>query len=355
MNKKLIAAAIAAVMAAPVVSAADTTLYGKAHVDIRSEDTGSSDNYSANSNASRIGIKGSEDLGDGLKAIFQFEMQYDMTDSAGSDDLLKSRNSFVGLSGGFGTFLVGKHDTPAKWALNATKLSKVSDSIVDFENSNGFSEVRANDAIAYISPSFSGFTVAAAIIPGEETGNVTTTKTAGLNAAKTAVVVNTNTNANAADGLADAYSLGAMYSGGGLKVGVGYEVFSDSIYGGGAAGDQKMWQVTAAYTFGDFMVGGAYENTDDFGGRNGDEAETWALHARAAFGNNYAFVQYGNDEHKLAAGSSGTAVDDETFGIGVGHKFSKRTQVYAAYKNVDNGLVGGQDEDAFALGMVHDF
>jgi len=337
MNKKLIAAAVAAVMAAPVVSAADTTLYGIAHMDIRSTDAGNNnDAYSVNSNSSRIGVKGSEDLGDGLKAIFQFEMTYTGTDGASGGTgaaIGSARNSFVGLSGGFGTFLVGTHDTPAKIALNSAKLSTVSDSLLDFEAS-GFTEFRTANAIAYVSPNFSGFTVAAAVLPGEETA------TAG------------NT-APLANGLADAYSLGAMYAGGGLKAGVGYEVMDGDIDAIGGAADQEMWQAAASYTFGDFFVGGAYENMDDAGGVAGAERETYGLTARATLSNNYVFANYTNDEHKTAAGVS--TLENDTFGIGVGHKFSKRTQVYAMYENIDNGLTGGQDTDAFSLGMVHNF
>ncbi|RMG36448.1 MAG: porin, partial [Gammaproteobacteria bacterium] len=258
MNKKLIAAAIAAVVAAPAAVAADTTLYGKAHVDIRSTDglvggATNGDNYSVNSNASRLGIKGSEDLGNGLKAIFKYEMEYDID----GDDPLNvpisgARNAYVGLSGGFGTVLAGRHDTPAKVAFYASGTELVGDSVVDMNSiaqgvgaPKTFTEFRADNAIAYITPNFSGFTAAVAVVPGEKNG--------------------TNNTLQAANGLADAYSVGVLYAGGGLKAGIGYEVFTSELFGGGTAKDQKMWQAGGSYTFGDVMVGVNYENMSDRG------------------------------------------------------------------------------------------
>jgi predicted porin len=347
MNKKIIAAAIAAVVAAPAVSAADTTVYGKAHVFVAKNDMGSTDNYTAESTNSRLGVKGSEDLGNGLKAIFKYETTVNITDGSSAGGTFGSaRNAYVGLSGDFGTFLVGRHDTPMKVAFYASGTDYLDGSIVDM-NTNGFYERRLDNAIAYISPSFSGFTVAAAIVPGEKSGTATTTKSAGLNAAKTAVVVNTTTNANTADSLNDAYSLGVIYAGGGLKASVGYEVATSDYLG--KANDDKTWQAGASYTFGDFVVGGNFQKTSDMGGAAGVDMTIWALSAKANFGNNYVIAEYGNNDTDLKK-------DVDTLGLAVGHKFSKRTQVYAAYENVDDSNAGSsKDGDRFALGMIHTF
>ncbi len=348
MNKKLIAAAIAAVVAAPAAVAADTTLYGKVNVSIQANDNGDKgDNYTVNSNASRIGIKGSEDLGNGLKAIFKYEMGYDVTDGGAKNDVkdangntigttsgtpISARNAYVGLSGSFGTVLAGRHDTPAKVAYYASGTDVLDGTPADL-NELGFTEKRADNAIAYISPNFSGVTVAAAVVPGEGTG-----KTAATD--------------NPANGLADAYSLAVIYGGGGLKVGIGYEVFSGDVNNAANSTatnlvDQKMWQVGASYTFGDFTVGAQYEDKSDIDGVAGDDHTIWALSGKANFGNNYVAVTYGE---KDPSGANNTV---KRFGIGVGHKFSKRTQVYAAYANQDNA--GTADTSNFALGMIHTF
>jgi predicted porin len=383
MNKKLIAAAIAAVVAAPAVSAADTTLYGKAHVSIQSNDNGAGDNYSVNSNASRLGVKGSEDLGDGLKAIFGYEMGYDITDG-GANGPISARNAYVGLAGDWGTFLAGRHDTPAKIAFYAAGTDLLGDSIIDMNASGarvGFSEVRADNAIAYVSPSFSGFTVAAAIVPGEQSGvaaaastntvgvwtNGVTSATGGNVIGQTSggkVVLDGNAGTgfptyvgttavvtpgakNGANNLADAYSLGLMYAGGGLKASLGYEVFGNDLFGGSPAKDQKMLQAGVSYTFGDFTIGGNYEDKKDVGGVANADLKVWGLAGKANFGNNFVIANYINSDPSAASST-------DRYGLAVGHTFSKRTQVYAAYENQDNPT-GTADTSAFSLGMIHSF
>ena len=188
MNKKLLAAAVAAAVVAAPAAFAESTVYGKMHtsVDMIDYETSNEDNWEMNSRASRLGFKGSEDLGNGLKAIYQIELQVNSgggSDGQGSDSFLSrsSRNTFIGLAGDWGTFLVGRHDTPAKMAFYAAGNERLGDSVIDLNignNLNGtaatnapigvFHEYRADNAIAYVSPNFSGFTFAAAIIPGED-------------------------------------------------------------------------------------------------------------------------------------------------------------------------------------------
>ena len=356
MNKKFIAASIAAVVAAPVVAvAADTTLYGNAHVSIQSNDNGATDNYTVNSNSSLIGIKGSEDLGDGLKAIFKYEMGYNISDTGGGSPI-SARNAYVGLSGSWGTFLAGRHDTPAKVAFYASGTDFLDDSVIDMNKIAGsskftstFTEVRADNAIAYISPNMAGFTVAAAVVPGE--------------------------GGSSANGLADAYSLTAIYSGGGLKASVGYEFMAMEILRSAFSSapwtpdyDQTTWQAGASYTFGDFTIGANYEKDSDYIGEKGLDRTAWAVAGKVNFGNNYLVVNYGNNDRDQSESASDplehgnfTAMENaDGYGIAVGHKFSKRTQVYAAYHVTDytgkrkNGT-SFEDEASFALGMIHTF
>ncbi len=320
MNKKLIAAAIAAVVAAPAAVAADTTLYGKFHLSIQANDNGATDNYTVNSNASRLGVKGSEDLGDGLKAIFKAEFGLNLDNNPGINS---GRNAYVGLSGGFGTFLTGKHDTPAKVGFYAAGNDHLGDSVIDF-NKIGFTERRLANAIAYISPNMSGVTVAGAIVPGE--GGATN------------------------NDLANAYSLTAIYGGGGVKASIGYEVAGKEYLGGTATSDEKMLQIGGSYSFGDFTIGGEYQDVSNKGGAANADQTVWGLAGKASFGSNYVVINYGEDKMEVGA----TSWTDKRLGIGVGHKFSKRTQVYAAYANQNNAAPAA-DTSNFALGMIHTF
>ena len=118
MNKKLLVVAVAAAVAAPVTAIADVTIYGKLHMSldyVMSDNQAASgqdkNNLNVSSNSSRIGFKGSEDLGGGLKGIWQVEQSVNL-DESGSQ--WATRNSFLGVSSGFGDLLLGRHDTPYK-------------------------------------------------------------------------------------------------------------------------------------------------------------------------------------------------------------------------------------------------
>ena len=367
MNKKLLAAAVAAAVVAAPAAFADSTIYGKFHVSVDSVDDDSTDvdSYFANSRSSRLGFKGSEDLGNGLKAIFQFETT--VLVDGGNDQSVgtgfgSQRNTFIGLAGDFGTFLVGRHDTPAKIAFYATGTENLGDSILDLNpgslNPIGvFSEFRANNAIAYVSPNFGGFTVAAAIIPGEQSGEKSSSRTVCTPTSPTANTCVTDPGkANDNDGIADHYSLGAMYSGNGLKVGLGYESKTqlDNAVGDSDA-EWDYWQLGASYTMNNFTIGANYEDSSDYDFDKGTDYTAYAITGRAQFGNNAINLVYTNsskdpdDEKKT---------ETDGWGIGADHAFSKRTTAYIAYASnntKDKEKDTDDDDNVFSLGMIHNF
>ena len=122
MKKSILAIAVAATMAAPAAVMAAPTVYGNVHLSINAADNdvpNADNNIQMSSNTSAIGVKGSEDLGDGLKAIYKVEFGVNVLgkpdttpddsagDAAGSDGVLNGRDQFVGLKGGWGTAKVG--------------------------------------------------------------------------------------------------------------------------------------------------------------------------------------------------------------------------------------------------------
>jgi predicted porin len=87
------------------------TLYGRMNVTLENQKAkGSSAVNRVVNNASRLGVRGVEDLGGGLKAIFQIESGLAPDDASGG--ALASRDSWVGLRGGFGEFRIGRQTTP---------------------------------------------------------------------------------------------------------------------------------------------------------------------------------------------------------------------------------------------------
>jgi len=278
MKKKLLTLAVAAALPMATQAAnAEVTIYGKIHasIDYVSYDDdkivpgGDTDSqWDVTSRASRLGFKGSEDLGDGLKLIWKLESGIDVSGGSGG---LSARNRYIGLAGG--------------WA--------------DYNLSGaGFVDIRAKDAIAYVSPSFAGLTLVGAIVPdGDYDG----------------------------DGdFAGGYSLAAMYSNGGLFLAGAYENVDD-LFGGA---DLTHWRIGAGFDMGAFHIGGVYADQDDFTG-----GAVYTINGSWTFGNNVLKAMWERSEDMIALGGD----DSDTWAIGLDHNFSKRSKA------------------GFSMGMVHKF
>ncbi len=331
MNKKIIAAAIAAsFVAAPAI--AEPTVYGKIHNSVDFVDggaAGTQDEVSVEDRDSKLGFKGSEDLGNGLKAVYQMEFAVDTSDLGG---FTGGRNTFVGLAGDFGTFVVGQHDTPHK--MSTGKLNFFGDQAGDYKGVAGLEDVRAQDAIAYISPNFSGLTVAAAIVPG---GDVPAT-------------------ANDNDEIAAGMSIAAMYSNGGLYAALAFEDLEDHAGPAALGLAEEKVRVGLGYTMDNIGLALVYEDRQDIGAVAGADAETIYIAGKYTMGNNVIKAMYANIDN------SGGAQDQDSWGIGLDHNFSKRTQAYVQYVNGEAtprqsniAASAANDVDVFSIGMAHSF
>ena len=136
--------------------AADVEVYGKANLSLQSSDEGEGSFTEVKSNASRIGLKGSHDLGDGLTVLYKAEFQVDLDGDSDSGDSITDRNQYVGLAGSFGEVLLGKNDTMLKQSQG--KVDLFSDLNGDIK-SLWKGENRMADTLSYKSPKFSDFQV----------------------------------------------------------------------------------------------------------------------------------------------------------------------------------------------------
>ncbi|OHX11352.1 porin [Chromobacterium sphagni] len=154
MKKTLIALAVATL---PAAAFADVTIYGQIKAGVENVDAGGMNKTNIDDLGSRIGFKGSEDLGNGLKAIWQVESGLDIDGSNRQGyGSFASRESFVGLDTGFGKVRLGNISTfsdsnmsvvnPWESASNALQLNaftrddeRVKNAIrFDTANYNGF-------------------------------------------------------------------------------------------------------------------------------------------------------------------------------------------------------------------------
>jgi predicted porin len=348
MKKQLLAAAVATAIAVPMAASADVTVYGKLHYSIDSIDyesgvsgailgTGNDsldpgyDGVAVNSHSSRFGIKGSEDLGNGLSAVFQMEFEIAADDLG---DIKNKRNTYVALAGSWGVAGIGQVDTPYKSSTG--KLELFGDNIGDY-NQLGFNDIRASDAVFYMSPNWNGFSfVAAVVLPSEDLD---------------------------ADGI-EATSIAATYSNGPWFASLAYEAITgeyvDALHTVGDDADYDKWRLGLGYTANGFHVGYIYENREIDGlaglGYSSDDADSHQLSASYTAGNNTFKVAYGTvDDWGMSGTKLPYSVDDgEQWTVGVDHKLSSRTKVYATYSDFSEDTAN-MDWDAFSLGIVHKF
>ena len=337
MNKKLLAIAVGAAMVAPVVATAGVTVYGRAQVEVAnySVDTptvNGSGTTTKLKNSSvdgvdvldaggqgRVGIKASEDLGNGLTGIAKYEFKADAADnsvtSAGGS--LSARDSMVGLKGSFGTVMLGNLKSPYKYAggvkydpfvttaLEARKHGGMSSGSLGH---NGF----VNDLIAYATPK----------------GPVTAAVAYG---------------AAENDGLV---SLDVKYHQGGIEAFVAYIDSGDRL-NGGVSGDDTAYSATkigGQFKTGPHKISLQYEDITDTDSAGVDTSPTVVfLGYQMKMGKNTFAIQAGQT-------SFDTTTDDATYtALGIIHKFSKETRVYAGYRDTSDV------ESVVTVGLRKDF
>ena len=371
MQKKLIALAIAGLglIGSAAFAQTNVTLYGVIDASVDISDNGDSTagakgirTSKISSNVSRIGFKGSEDLGDGLKAVFQIESAINADNNNDSNGApaagsWNSRNTYVGLAGGWGSVKLGNIDTPYKNSTAGFDLFR--DHLADKRSLMGKGLIafdgRAPNIALFESADYNGFSVAAAHVAGAETAT-----TEGQKKGNAWSLSGTYTNGPWTGTLAhERHNLGSIGTG----------TIAAAVLGN-VDKQEHATKLGVGYKVNAFRVGFAYEHTND------DLVITKA-HNAWTLGGGYTF---GNNEAKLAythagdiSGTSNTGA--KQWAIGVDHILSKRTKVYAEYVKLSNdnaagySLTGaganstgnviakgaGADPSAFQFGVKHAF
>ena len=238
MKKSLIALAVLAASGAAMAQSS-VTLYGVADAGVGKIEAGSlaggndaSDktefigNSLMNNGNSRLGVRGTEDLGGGLKAGFNFETGIDLDDGSATNSAFWARQANVWLGGNWGTLKLGRQFTPSYLTLATYELTGAANysALTNTYNVAGIG-FRANSAFAYVTPDMGGFSAAVAYV----------TKT-DLGLSK------------------DAYDLGLMYNNGPIAVGVSANKFGTS---------KTNYQAGAKYSFGNFAIAGSYTSASN--------------------------------------------------------------------------------------------
>lgn len=344
MQAKRLAAALAVTFTAatPLFAAAQTnvTLYGILDAAVSSQDTGGPEGRttvvnSGNQSSSRFGFRGTEDLGNGLKAMFNLEAGAAI-DTGAADSALFGRRAVVGLEGGFGLLTLGREYSPIAAVAAATDAfgQGFYGSNLSAFTTNRLTR-RLSNSINYKSPAWSGLKLLAAYSAGEVTA------------------------ANTPSG--DLKGVGVEYTLGGLYLGAAYHTINRL-----PADEDKESAFGAAYRFDQL---GGFEIKANW--MQADREGTAAKYRQTNLGGSMPFGPhrvYANVQQQKQGNAKGNS-----WALAYTYSLSKRTNLYASYADLNNngsavfGLSSssvtiapaatglGKDPSAFSLGLRHTF
>ena len=330
MKQKILSLAIiAASLNATSVLAGDPKVYGKANISLNQTDSGSTDTWKLNSNASRFGIKGSFDATDSIKAIYKFEYETfiddgndgksittcNEIDNSGTDPVcvsgkqssrseFKQRNIYAGFQGNFGTIVAGNHDTPTKLAQG--KIDRFNDLVLGDIKNVIQGENRASNIIMYTTPKMNGLSATVAFVPSEDdNGDISD----GISATITYK--------------ADAYSLTVAHDDG--------ETIDSSV--------ESLTRLVGEYKGDGFKLGALYQVADE--GSNDEDGYVLS-------------VEYKLSNGLILKGQYAQSDDESTeitqTAVGVDYKLGKKSKIFSYYTNIEKDSGVSVDANTFAVG-----
>jgi predicted porin len=380
MKKSLISIAILGALSNVAMAQSNVTLYGIVDAGITAERGGLNGNVtkatSGAASASRIGFKGTEDLGGGLSAVFKLEagVRVDSGELDNSSNRLFNREAYVGLSSKTaGTLTIGRQYTPyyetlrdvadpfalgmagtAKNLFPVNGFSTLGTSLTgtgagsNTVNNGATSGTRNDNSIVYKTPGYNGFSGALSYTTGEVAGDSSAQRQLGVS---------------------------ASFNQGPLNVGIAYNNHNNDTT---LVKTNRIGYNTLIAVNYDFKVAKAYFA---FGNNKGQNS------GNVAVPNAYSTVTYSNSENTTNAligltapvGPAGTVMasytrkndkdplnrDADQFAVGYSYALSKRTSTYVAFAKINNkngaaytvgnNTEAGTGDKAFNLGVKHSF
>lgn len=326
-------AALAVMGATTAMAQSSVTLYGRINTTVERQKVGDESVSGLYNNASRWGIRGTEDLGGGLKAGFTLESGFNSDTGTGSawthptTGMSFARQSEVNLSGGFGMIRLGNF-VPESYYATADYISMHnhdtgSSSDALYYDPVWFGGLSTKNKIGYRTPNMGGLTVDASVSMHEKDPTVGPRK--------------------------NGYDLAANYATGPLHLGAGFSKVGDN------------WQAAlrGLYTFGQFTVGAYYQRNDQdlIGTRNNFRLSGMYTMGASEF---HVNVGHANKWSKVADSAA------TQWTLGYNYNLSKRTKVYSYYTRINNSRAGtyglngatvgaGVDSNTLAVGVRHNF
>ncbi len=341
MRKSLVALAVLGAFAGAASAQSSVTLYGILDVGLNRFDPKASGVASTTGmvtgvqSGSRVGLRGSEDLGGGLRAVFNLEHGLNNDDGTQAQGRMWGRQAWAGVAGGFGTLTFGRQlivgsqfmyaVDPFGGGFRNAGLQATMGSVTTF---------RANNTVLYVTPTMGGFSAGvgysfnplAQEVPGSSDANNRT------------------------------WTAGARFASGPFYGTVTLERVAF------AGPDQQHIQVGAAYDLKVVKLYGAYAQEKDqragvvnptlFGATGvGNKAKSWMLGVTAPIGSTTLHASWQNRDFDAASLNDG-----RVYAIGLTHPLSRRTNLYFNYTDADQKNVSGaSDFKDLTVGLRHQF
>lgn len=328
MKKSLIALAVLAASGASF--AQSVTLYGLADVwlgTVKTETAGvkasTAQLTSGGVSGSRWGLKGSEDLGGGLKANFLLEQGFTLDNGLATPGQAFSRQSYVGFSGGFGEVKFGKVWTAYDDVSGASNAMFDSGALAPMNivfGSTGYAGNPGN-TIYYATPEMGGFAAAVSYSLDE-----------------------------AAAGGTAVTSLNVTYGAGPVAVQFGYQ--NENI--DAVSNDTKFTRLGGSYDLGMAVAKATYGKVTNVGNVNGADTSEYQLGVDVPVGPALTVsASYAKSDDNAVAGDQSR----KGYGIAAAYTLSKRTFLYTGYTNnkLSQGAAADDTVKAFAVGVQHKF
>lgn len=308
MKKSLLALAVLGAFAGAASAQSSVTLYGRLDLGF-AKAAGSADKKIEEGSGSRLGFRGVEDLGGGLKALFQFEHRFTPDTGAQTTSVFWQGLSTVGLGGSFGTVNLGRQYTAA-FSLATNVIDPFGADTVGALRTESLTKsvarVRAENSVRY-DGAFGGLKVAADIAE------------------------------TPAGGVDRPYSVAAQYAAGPFMVAASYD--------NPTGANDNLATLGGSYTFGPAKV--------SLGIGRGDNNSNVRV-KQALAGVTVSVGAAGQVLAGYAQQEVGTADATKKMSLGYRHNLSKRTQLYTDVTRV-NDLLSKTEKTGYDFGVVHTF
>lgn len=252
-------------------------------------------------NGSRIGFKGTEDLGGGLNAIFTLENGFNADDgSLGQGGLLFGRQAFIGVNGNFGTLTAGRHYSPHFFTLATYGLGGGfgwGNATTYFEDA---SVLRMNNSLSYVSPVLSGFSARVAYGLGE--------------------------NQNGQSRVGDVANIAAQYDIGRFSMQLSHLSRKTT-----AVNTEKWSTLGVSYDFGMVKTAAIYRTRRD--DANVAKNDVYEVSALVPVGTGSLLLDYGAIRNKVIGDA-----DAQALNVRYDHPLSKRTSLYTGIAKIRNDI-----------------